>query len=70
MKTLKLALLIAAPLLLASCSSSEFPGEAPAAGGTPPSGGMEHPYGKGGGRNNFAATLPQNTQQDMAVLTE
>lgn len=70
MKTLKLALLIAAPLWLASCSSSEFPGEAPAAGGTPPSGGMEHPYGKGGGRNNFATTLPQNTQQDMAVLTE
>ena len=70
MKTLKLALLIAASLLLTSCSSSEIPGEAPAAGGALPSGGMEQTYGKGGGRNNFAVTLPQHTQQDVAVLTE
>ncbi|MNJ51286.1 hypothetical protein D3C77_465860 [compost metagenome] len=72
MKTLKLALLIAASLLLASCSSSDsvFPGEAPAAGGVPPSGGMEPAYGKGGGRNNFAATLPQDAQQEMSVLTD
>lgn len=70
MKTLKLALLIAAPLLLASCSSSDvIPGEPPAAGGEPPSAG-DHPYGKGGGRNNFAATLPQHHPQDMDALTD
>ncbi|MBL0645502.1 MULTISPECIES: hypothetical protein [Aeromonas] len=70
MKTLKLALLIAASLLLTSCSSSVIPGEAPAAGGALPSGGMEPAYGKGGGRNNFAATMPQHGQQDISVLTE
>ncbi|MCV3288735.1 hypothetical protein D3C76_1107630 [compost metagenome] len=70
MKTLKLALLIAASLLLTSCSSSVIPGEAPAAGGALPSGGMEPAYGKGGGRNNFAATMSQNDQQEMYVLTD
>ena len=70
MKTLKLALLIAASLLLTSCSSSVIPGEAPAAGGALPSGGMEPAYGKGGGRNNFAAPMSQNDQQEMSVLTD
>jgi hypothetical protein len=31
---------------------------------------MEPAYGKGGGRNNFAATLPQDAQQEMSVLTD
>ena len=70
MKMLKLVLLIAASLLLTSCSSSVIPGEAPAAGGALPSGGMEPAYGKGGGRNSFAATMSQNDQQEMSVLTD
>lgn len=68
MKTLKLALLIATSLLIVACSSSPIPDEPTSSGGAA-SGDMMSPYGKGGGRNNFAAITPQVDQRDTVVLT-
>lgn len=68
MKTLKLALLIAAPLFLAACSTSPFPDEPTSSGGAA-SGDMMSPYGKGGGRNNFAVITPQVDQREVVVVT-
>ena len=68
MKTLKLALLIAAPLFLAACSSSPSPDDPTSSGGASWEE-MRSPYGKGGGRNYFVAITPQVDQREVVVVT-